>query len=54
MSSEKAREESLREHSEMLEHWGEKPRSDPKADEHSDQLAEKAGLPGEADRRDRA
>ena len=46
-------EESLREHAEAMEHWGENPNRDPKAHERSEELAARAGLPSEADRRDR-
>ena len=52
MSAEQERSESLREHTEMMERWGENPQ-DPRAHERSEDLAAQAALPSEADRRDR-
>ena len=52
MSAEQERSESLREHTEMMERWGENPQ-DPRAHERSEELAAQAALPSEADRRDR-
>ena len=52
MSAENERNDSLREHTEAMEHWGESPR-DPKAHERSEELAARAALPSEAERRDK-
>ncbi len=52
MSNEQERGESPREHTEAMEHWGETPRPEG-AQERSEELAARAGLPSEADRRDR-
>ena len=50
-SAENERGESLREHTEAMERWGETPR-DPNAHERSEELAARAALPSEAERRD--
>ena len=52
MSAEKERGESLREHTAAMERWGETPR-DPSAHERSEELAARAALPSEAERRDK-
>jgi len=52
MSAEQERGESLREHTEAMEHWGENPRP-AGAHERSEELAARAALPSEAERRDR-
>ncbi len=52
MSAEQERSESLREHTEAMEHWGETPRP-AGAHERSEELAARAAAPSEADRRDR-
>ncbi len=53
MSSDQERSRSLREHAEKMDRWGENPQRPPDADDVSDRLAAQAGLPSEADRRDR-
>ena len=52
MSAEQERSESLREHTEAMEHWGENERP-AGAHERSEELAARAAAPSEADRRDR-
>ena len=52
MSAEQERSESLREHTEAMERWGENPRPEG-AHERSEELAARAALPSEAERRDR-
>ncbi len=52
MSTEQERSDSLREHTEAMETWGETPRP-AGAHERSEELAAQAAAPSEADRRDR-